>query len=221
MILQTAKKTFQFKTRLTLPELTGRKAHNLEELLLHLREVSGSCIFHHTHRFLQQHQVLSPEPPNDFAYWINQKLAETELAERLASLNLVQFPSVRSIREKIIEVIEEHIKNNPKSKHKFSSERSAFHFISSISFVFPIHYTATNLKEFASALREITADSIYFHMFEARLRLDLGKNDFSHWITSSLGDEDLAREISRLDPYTRTTESLREKIISLVISRIS
>ena len=61
---------FKLCTRLHLSELTGLKASNLNELLELIKTVSGSCIYHHTHRFLQQHQYLSPEPPNDFAYWV-------------------------------------------------------------------------------------------------------------------------------------------------------
>ncbi len=60
---------FQFYTRLQLSELTGLKASTLPELLTHIRAVPTSCIYYHTHRYLQQHQYLSPEPPNDFAYW--------------------------------------------------------------------------------------------------------------------------------------------------------
>lgn len=60
--------SFRFYTKSNLTELTGLKAVNLTELLELIRAMPGSCIYHHTHRFLIQHQYLSPEPPNDFAY---------------------------------------------------------------------------------------------------------------------------------------------------------
>jgi len=63
-----AEEPFRFYTRLHLSELTGLRAATLVQFLGLLKTVSGSCIYHHTHRFLQQHQYLSPEPPNDFAY---------------------------------------------------------------------------------------------------------------------------------------------------------
>ena len=40
--------------------LTGRKASNLEELLFHLSEVSGSCIFYHTHYLYLTSILRSP-----------------------------------------------------------------------------------------------------------------------------------------------------------------
>jgi hypothetical protein len=65
-------------------------------------------------------------------------------------------------------------------------------------------------------LKKITVDSIYYHMFEARLRLERGQNDFSLWLDTSLGEKRIAEEISRLDPYTRTLDNLRTTIIGIV-----
>ena len=53
-------------------------------------------------------------------------------------------------------------------------------------------------------------------MFEARLRLEKGTNDFSYWIDTSLGDKKMADEITRLDPYTYTMEDLRKALIRIV-----
>ncbi|MFZ5800214.1 MAG: DUF5752 family protein [Candidatus Omnitrophota bacterium] len=212
---------FHFYTRLHLSELTGIKAANLSELLKGIKEVSGSCIYHHTHRFLQQHQYLSPEPPNDFAHWVSEVLGEVELGERLASIDTVQFSSIRSLREKLVGVIEDYLKRHPAAKNKFAYQGEEFHFIKSVSFVLSTPYVVYNLKEMAEALRKVTIDSIYYHIFEARLRLERGANDFSNWIENSLGEKALAGEISRLDPYTRTLEDLRNTIINRIEKRIT
>ncbi len=217
--LYKAKDPFQFYTRLNLSELTGLKARTLEELLELLRDVSGSCIYHHTHRFLQQHQYLSPEPPNDFAFWVGEVLGEKELAERLASIDTVQFQSIRALREKIIETIGEYLKESPTSKNRFASGAQAFYFIKSVSFVMPTRYTALDAKEFADALGKITVDSLYYHIFESRLRLERGENDFSNWFKNSLGEDEVARSISRLDPYTRTLDDLRKTLIRIIGKR--
>ena len=220
MEIKQAKKPFSFFTRLHLSALTGLKAATIEELLNLVKEVPGSCIYHHTHRFLQQHQYLSPEPPNDFAYWVTEILGERELGERLASIDTIQFPTIRDLREKIIQTITEYLKEYPRSGKKVVRDEEQFYFIKSMSFVLPTKYTATDLKEFAEVLKKITIDSIYFHVFESRLRLEKGTNDFSNWIESSLGDVDLARRIARLDPYTQTLEDLRKKIIRLIDKKL-
>ncbi|HTR80235.1 MAG TPA: DUF5752 family protein, partial [Bacteroidota bacterium] len=70
---------FHFFSKLDQTILLGKKASNLTELLDGLRTVPGSSIYYHTHRFLQQHNYLSPEPPNDFAYWVTGVLNDTVL----------------------------------------------------------------------------------------------------------------------------------------------
>src|SRR5213080_4887444 len=84
-----AREPFHFWTRLTLTKLTGRRAVDLAELVEHLRAVPLSVVFQHTHHFLVQHQYLSPEPPNDFAFWVTNVLQEDELGERLAAITTV------------------------------------------------------------------------------------------------------------------------------------
>lgn len=205
---------FHFYTRVHLRELTGLKAGNLKELVSHLKVVPGSVIYHHTHHFLQQHQYLSPEPPNDFAYWAGEVLNEKELAERLASINTCDFTTIRALREKLVDTIENFL-GRKKGPGREAEEGQEFYFVKSISFIFPTPYVVTSLAAFLSILRKITIDSIYFHMFEARLRLEKGTNDFSIWFENSLGQKELARKVARLDPYTYTMEGLREKIIRL------
>ena len=204
---------FQFFTRLHLSELTGRRATTIEELLEIIRDVPGACIYHHTHRFLQQHQYLSPEPPNDFAYWVGKILGEDVLGEKLASIDTIQFSTLRSLREKIISTIGDYLQTNPLVKGKFAHPEEAFHFIKSISFVLPTQYVAFTIEDFLEIFKKITVDSIYFHIFEARLRLEKKTNDFAWWIETSLGHKKLADRLTQLDPYTYTLEELRKTII--------
>lgn len=213
-----AQEPFCFYTRVHLAELTGLKAKNLDELLDHIKTVPGSCIYHHTHRFLQQHQYLSPEPPNDFAYWVTEALNEAGLGEKLASINTCEYATIRALRNKIAETIVGYLKKSG-NKPKETNEGREFYFLKSISFIFPTSYEARTLEDFVSILKKVTIDSIYFHMFEARLRLEKGTNDFSLWLEEKLGEKELADKIAKLDPYTYTMEGLREKMVRLVDDR--
>jgi hypothetical protein len=218
--LMQAKEPFTFYTRFHLSELTGLKARTIEEFVGLIKEVPGSCIYHHTHRFLQQHEYLSPEPPNDFAYWVSAALGEDELAERLSSIDIVQFNTIRAIREKIISIIEKYIADYPSSCGRFVKTGKEFYFIKSISFVTPTAYMVNDLTGFKAALEKVSNNSIYFHMFEAKLRLEKETNDFSNWIEDSLNDSDLAWKISKLDPYTYALDDLRKAIIKIIEKRI-
>jgi len=218
-VLPQANQPFHFYTRLNLVEFTGKKATNLRELVEIMKEVPGSVIYHHTHHYLQQHLYLSPEPPNDFAYWIGYILKEEELGEEIASIDLCQFSTIRSLREKIIETIEAHLSRNPGILRTVPLG-AEFHFFKTITFILPTPYVASDLSEFLKVLKKITIHSIYYHMFEARLRLEKGENDFSRWIEDMLGEKELAREIRKLDPYTFTMEGLRNELCRLITKYI-
>jgi len=83
------------------------------------------------------------------------------------------------------------------------------------TFVLPTPYFAHNLKEFIEILNKISINSLYFHMFEARMRLKRDENDFANWFRN-MGEKKLAKDLLRLDPYNVTLEGLREDIINLV-----
>ncbi len=218
--LARASEPFRFYTRLHLTELTGLRAAGLVQLVRLLKSVPGSSIYYHTHRFLQQHQYLSPEPPNDFAYWAREILGEEELGERLASIDIIQYSTIRSLRERIIETIEGYLAERPEAKMRFPREGGEFHFKKSVSFILPTQHVSYDLREFAEILKRVTIDSIYFHIFEARLRLEKKTNDFSNWIETSIGNRPLALGIARLDPYAYTLEDLRRTITDLIEKEI-
>jgi hypothetical protein len=207
-------KPFYFHTRLNLVELLGRQAKNIGQLTEGLRQVPGSSIYYHTHRFLQQHHYLSPEPPNDFAFWVTNSLGLDEVGEKLASVDTVRFRSIRGLREKFLEILESVLLSQ-NFRYAECQEGEEFHFMSCRTFIFPTPYLARDLREFRDILRKVSINSIYFHIFEGRLRLERGDNDFSNWL-EEIGQKELAQEISRLDPYTITLEGLRKKIIERV-----
>jgi hypothetical protein len=206
---------FYFRSEVHLITLLGLKARNPAELLACLRLVPNASIYYHTHRFLQQHHYLSPEPPNDFAYWATDILGLEDLGERLASIDVVQFCSIDDLRKAFIESLSDYIN---RGKHCLDCEPGEeFHFMSCITVVMPTSYVAHNAGEFLDIIPKLSIHSLYFHVFEARMRLCNAENDFSRWFRD-LGMNELAQEVSRLDPYTITLEGLRKKI-SKAVSR--
>ncbi len=209
---------FHFYTEMGLVELLGRKAKNLTELLEGIKTVPGSCIYHHTHKFLRQHHFLSPEPPNDFAYWIGSVFGDELLGEKLAAVDIVQFNSIRELRDKFITTIEEHLHQGFEDRNVFSGYE--FHFMKARSFVIKTGHEAGSLQEFLDVIKKIDTHSLYFHIFEARIRLERADNDFSYWLGMELGENELAERIAKIDPYTITLEGLRKKIASLIEERL-
>jgi hypothetical protein len=209
-----AEKEFRFFSCLHLFELTGRKARDLNELLEHLREVDDSVIFNHTHNFLVRHHYLVPQPPSAFTLWVKETLKEEWLGEQLEGINTVEFTNLKDLREKIITTIESYIENVGQSRTAPPGEE--FYFLRSIEFVFPTPYVANNIYEFLEALRVVSPNSLYYHFFTAKLRLERGTNDFSHWLDTSVGEPELAQTIAQLDPYMYTLEELRTVLTAMI-----
>ncbi len=216
--LKKAAEPFRFHSRTYIKELTGLKAKSLRELVDTLKKVPDSVIYYHTHHFLEEHHYLIPEPSNDFAVWVNDVLGEEVLGERLASVNTFEFPSLGILRERIVVIIEEHLAGGSNSREAMPGRE--FCFMKSVTLVISTPYVANDLREFVEALRKISLGSLYFHVFESRLRLGRGLNDFTIWLQDSLKEAELGEEIARLDPYTYTLEGLRSAFIQLIEKRI-
>lgn len=216
--LKKARELFHFYSRAHITELTGLKARNLHELADLLKKAPDAVIYYHTHRFLEQHHYLTPEPSSDFAVWVNDELGEEVLGEKLASIGVFEFPSLGTLRERLLGIIEEYLATSPGLREAMPGEE--FHFMKSVSVILPTPYLASDLREFVETLRKISLSSLYFHIFESRLRLGRGLNDFSVWLRDSLEEPELAVEISKLDPYTYTLEGLRLALIQLIEKRI-
>jgi len=209
---------FRFKTSAKLVEIVGRRATTLAELLAGIRELDGSVLFHHTHHFALRRLLLAPQPPNEFAQWVDDALRERELAERLLALDMSGFETIRALRERLVGILEDRLRAGPPPSP--APEGMAFHFLRTRSFVLPTPFVANDLVSFREALERVSLNSIYHHMFEVKLRLGRGANDFSLWMDTSLGERELAASIARLDPYAHTLPALREAILDRVRERL-
>jgi len=206
-------KPFVFFTETRLVALTGRKASNLEELLQHLTQVSGSCIFYHTHYLYLTHHFEKPRFYNEFANWASQALQEERLAERLAAIDLLEMTSIRDLRDAIGSVIQKQLEGDSRSV-RTCPPGDEFHFCEAKSFIMPTGSVAAGVPEFFDLLQNVTNDCLHFHFFEARLRLERPTNDFSQWL-DDLGQTRLAAKINSLNPYSMTLDELKHEIVKL------
>jgi hypothetical protein len=217
-MIPRAKEPFRFFTRLSLTILTGLKAKDLKELLEHIKAVPESVIYEHTHKFLQQHHRLMPEPSNDFAYWATHILQDEVLGERLAAVDTIRFNSLNDLRQAIVSVIENHLSKSNSTRQVPAGKE--FYFMRAIRFSVPTPHQAYDLAGFLEELKKVSISSLYLHIFEARLRPPLGVNDFSQWFDTELGEKALAKKIAGLDPYNQTLEGLRSRISGFIEKRL-
>lgn len=216
--MKKSREPFRFFDRVHLTELTGIKAKNLKELVDILKNAPDSIVYYHTHHFLEEHHYLTPEPANDFAVWVSAVLGDEVLGENLASIDAFEFPALGALRERIVNVIGEYISSGQELRK--APEGREFYFMKWVSVILPTPYAARDLREFVEALRKLRLGSLYFHIFESRLRLGRVTNDFSVWMKDILEEQELAEAIEKVDPYTYTLEGVRSQLIKLVEKRI-
>lgn len=214
--MTSAPQPFVFHTSLVLQESLGLRAEKLSTLVKLLREVPAASIYHHTHYFMVQHHYLAPEPPNDFAYWVSEVLGERLLGELLAGVDTTAYTSLEELRQALVAAVERYLEERPAAQLRFASPGQEFFFVKAVHFVLPTLHTASTLAEFADALTRVSIRSLYFHMFESRLRVGHRTNDFSVWLEEQLGEGELAAAIARLDPYGQNLEGLRTRLLILV-----
>lgn len=214
-MIREAREPFYFCSRGILVYLTSRKARTVAELLALLEDAPLSSIFVHTHHSLEQHEHLSPEPRNDFAFWIHRVLHDHPLAERVASIDPRTCYTLAEIRDRIARVLKSALATH-EAQQRAAPPGEEFHLLDSQIFTYRLPFVARTLEEFRNALEAIPLTALYHHMFESRLRLQIDASDFSIWLEKAAEAPELARKFLKLDPYTHTLENLKRRLVLLV-----
>ena len=207
-------RVFQFCSSASLEKLTGRKAHNLDELLELVKTCSRSSVFYHTFSAFRKLREIQTPYTNDFAVWIARHLNEEALAEKLLAIDLAEYNTIESLRARIIQLLEDH-----RSENHLLFERTAtepFYLYSLVRFVYLTDKFAYDLSSFRQLLDTISIDSIYYHFIESRLQTHLKSDDFSSWIEENLNYKELAENIRNIDINIYTLEELRVRIGELI-----
>jgi len=213
-LMETAERPFNFFTVANLTRITNISAITLSELLAGLEQCSDASIFHHTFQTLSSHHFLTEGFSNDFAQWVLADANRDALAEQLAALDIRDYSSLAALRADLCQLVRDFCKLHPEFADQSALE--PFYFCESIEVALPLGLTATSLDEFRVGVTHLSHSSFYFHFISSRLRLHLRTNDFSHWLADGLGLITLAENVNRIDIYTNTLDSARNKLLRLV-----
>lgn len=210
---------FKFFECVPIIRLTGRRTNNVFSMIEILKDVSPECIFHHVHQYFLRPEMQPQRYHNDFAVWVANAIGDRVLSERLANINPYAFLNIEEIRSEIIEVISARVKEYGALRDALPGNE--FFFNEATTLVLPSGHEAGDLPEFYNALKEVDCSSIYFHFYQARLRIGRDSDDFSFFLGTGLGLVELAVSIGKLDPYMYDTETLREKLLKLIEAELS
>ncbi len=204
---------FVFKSVATLARTTSYFADSAHTLKMAIERAPSSSIYFHLQYALFQHHFLTSEFLNDFAHWTRTALADEQLAELLAAVDPLEFTSLRQARERLVRTIGEYIGRMEHTPSVGFKQR--FCFQEAVSFVYPTGAIADGLGSFAEAVREVPAESIYYHFVVAPLLEKKGDNDFSIWL-QALGQDEAAARVRRLSPYSTDLFTLGNRIADLL-----
>jgi Family of unknown function (DUF5752) len=212
--LKVAETPFDFVTVSYLTRIGNQSAGTLAELLTGLEHCSDTSIFHHTFQTLGTHHFLTEGFSNDFAQWVLTDTNRNDLAEQLAALDVRDYMSIAALRSDLCRVVQDFCTAQPQLAAQSALER--FYFCESVEVTVPLGRSAHTLEEFREGLGHLSHAGFHFHFISSRLRLQLRTNDFSHWLSGSLGLRTLADNIDHIDIYTNTLDSARAKMIRLI-----
>jgi hypothetical protein len=204
--------SFEFKQCVSIHKSTGKKAKNLAELRDLIQTVSDECIFHHTYQYFLKGHIL--EYTSDFAHWAGESLEERALSEHLSNIDPYDFTNIGDLRNELIRVIENYLEHFPEPREAIPGEE--FFFNETVTLIYPVGIIVKNLAEFLTAIKYVSSGSIYYHFYEARVRLGGGIDDFSRWIEYSFGKKELADKIRDIDPFMHSIEEIRQHISKTV-----
>lgn len=209
--MKKADQPFRFIGCSELRELLGKEAENEKRLVELLEEVPLDSIYFHTHSYFLRHSHLERVYPNDFAQWVAMEVRDHVLGERLAVVDPFEFRGLEALREELVSIIDDHLSRTPIVPRVIFG--APFHFNQSRILEVPTGLEVWTLQEFFAALSEVEVSAIYFHMFEARQRLQREEGDFTAWIRQSLGLPELADKLRTINPYLGSLERVRSALL--------
>jgi hypothetical protein len=202
---------FEVKDCALVAIATGVKAQNLKELRDALRQVNPGSIYFHFWGGLLRPTFDDPEFINDFAIWSHYALHDEILAERLAIIDPTAFHDLESVRQELIETIEERL--DEVQWPMWASSDSQFHFIRSQIVIFNTNLVIQDPRELVELTPKMRLGSLFYHFIDSRRRTPDRHSDFEAWLQGFHGEHnELCELISRVDPYFITLRELRRTL---------
>ncbi len=193
---------------------TGFRAQNLREFRYGLLNVPEGSIYHHFWgRFLEP-QFDEPEYNNDFAAWAYHGLHEKALAERLSVIDPTEFDETESLRQEIVEKVEERL--DEYEYIPWAQADKQFHFIKSQIVVLDTGKQIQTPEELPRAVASMSLGSIFYHFIDSRRRTEDKIDDFNAWLIG-WGDRyiELRQKLAAIDPYFSSLKELRRDLTVL------
>ncbi len=196
---------------------TGRRAQNLRELRDHLQVVHPGSVYYHFWGCLLRPRFDDPEYNNDFASWARHALHDIRLAERLGVIDPADFTDIETLRQELIDIIEERLDET--EFLNWAGRDKQFYFVRAQTVVFDTGRRLLHPNELPAAIPVLSLGSIYYHLIDARRREPQFTDDFRSWLERWGGQyADLGQQLAEIDPYFIPLAELRTQLTTIVRS---
>jgi hypothetical protein len=210
-----AENSFRIKDCALITRMAGiSSVMNLRELHERLQHCPLEALYHHLCETQIRPSFDDPEFRNDFALWAARELGDRVLAERLGMLNPYAFDNLSAIKERLLEIVEERISENPQAAWHPAHEE--FRFMQAATVIFDTGQTLGSLADLLEAIPRLTASSVYYHFVEARRRTADRLDDFSAWLRD-LAEEtvEVERALGGVDFYFLSLRELKRELVQI------
>lgn len=209
--LDEQENAFMLKDCALIAIATGKKAFTLKELRDHLQEIDPDSIYFHFWGSLLEPRFEEREYNNNFAAWSRHGLHDDTLAERLAMVDPNEHSDLETLRQELLDLIEERLDEKEYIAWQLATE--PFEFIRSQIVVFDTHQRIEQPQQLVEVIPTLSAGSIFYHFIDARRRLPEENDDFRYWL-SGFGDRysQLCAQLTAIDPYFSTLTELRQQL---------
>jgi hypothetical protein len=186
-------------------------AGSLVELRDKIATVDEGCIYHHFWGGRMNPQFIQAQYHNDFASWVNHRLHDRVLAERLNVIDPTEYKTLEDLRQGLMESIENRLDDY--EIVLWTKKEDRFYFISSTIIIFESEIVIKTPADLPQIFPTLTPSSVYYHFIDARARTKDSTDDFSTWI-KTFGEDyhGLIENIQAIDPYFLSLTELKDQL---------
>ena len=191
----------------------GRTCTNLRELVDVVRTASDATLGHHMMRCALDDHFELYEFPNDLARWCWDGLGDDALGEQLGLIDPYQCASPAELRAALVNVVEERLWEL--DRVPWCRPGLELHLVESRVIAYDTGERFATVTALAEAVPQLSLQSLFHHVHEARRRTAGRTDDFSDWLEREGADATLVAKLRAVDFYFLNLNQLRTEFSNI------
>jgi hypothetical protein len=191
----------------------GKTCTNLRELVDVVRTASDATLGHHMMRCALDDHFELYEFPNDLARWCWDGLGDDALGEQLGLVDPYQCASPAELRAALVNVVEERLWEL--DRVPWCRPGLELHLIESHVIAYDTGERFPTGAALAEAMPQLSLQSLFYHVHEARRRTLGRTDDFSDWLERGGADPALVAKLRAVDFYFLNLNQLRTEFSNI------